>query len=72
MRDESNRALFVGLERAGLLVTAMRFSAGEVTTAASLSQSTRSFRCFWARVVAPIQGGIVFFIFERMNDGFGG
>lgn len=54
MRDESNRALFAGLERADLLVTAMRFSAGEVTTAASLSQSTRGFRCFWARVVTPI------------------
>ena len=32
----------------------MRFSASEVTTAASLSQPTRGFRCFWARVVTPI------------------
>lgn len=44
MGDESNRDVFAGLERAGLLVTAMRFSADEVTTAAWLSQSTKGSR----------------------------
>jgi len=44
MGDEINRDYSPALRRAGLIVTALRFSADDVTTAARLSQSTKGLR----------------------------